>query len=770
MLTYFVYIVLIAALLTAFIFVYDIICYILIKSKLKGTASKLTDDDAKRIANESGGANLWLRIIIARYKHKMKSKTSGEAKTLKKFAKSTNKVNFAVSAIMILSSVMLTAYGAGLYQLDYVLSHITTLFHDEDCTCYAKCTRNPEDDMKCSYELIFGNAEYEKLLYGMNLTPMEKELFLTFSDGKAQGEFIIKHLNDDMVETYKAALKNKGIKRLNNKSKLYSEMTDDELHDDLAKLLADYKKNGVNPNCTSCKDSNSFEVALGCQGLEHWKPGWTWQEIGDNDGTGSGGSTNLPGVSTMGNATGQYAVQLDDGMYYWYHQDGDHGCKCVHCGNWSAAQWAGPGKVKHAFGKDGCAVYSLAIGISNLYGAEITPAVIFEDLGSPITNGEITTVPMYFGGDNGRSIYYNAVANRLAQKYNLDVSSIWTSEVPRNLINFIDDILAKGGIVWGSWVDSQCQWCGNGSTHFMCIRKTDGTNYYCFTSCGGKCTSKGGKDGAIETMNYPIPKATCVSAFVGGKPIFGFVNPNATSGGGKVELADGLAQNAMAFYNKYNGPMGQPVKQVGTTGAYLYDGIPWDAANAYTLNIGAVDSYINKYLGKKTTSSMANDNHCSSSALETDGVKCIDFAAPPILAFVDINDGGSPIRYEVSDRPKKVCAILKDGSGKTYYLPLRCEGDAKGHTWPGGLAQTFLSHKGQTNGKWNFDTDGGHIEGPIIGKDVTSINDIKNGYSSVTYRSKDGTSNVYPQLNLEVHEDVHNALSGYKFTGFISWK
>ena len=127
-------------------------------------------------------------------------------------------------------------------------------------------------------------------------------------------------------------------------------MTQEQLKDDLYKLLSDYKVNGRNPNC-KCNTANKLALKKVCLVEEHWQEGWSWgtyyypEPTYDEEGNPIyPAPTPGPGPSPgnhMGKATGQYAVQLDDGMYYWYHQDGGKGCGCVHCGDWSSAIWGG---------------------------------------------------------------------------------------------------------------------------------------------------------------------------------------------------------------------------------------------------------------------------------------------------------------------------------------------------------------------------------------------------------------------------------------------
>lgn len=253
--------------------------------------------------------------------------------------------------------------------------------------------------------------------------------------------------------------------------------------------------------------------------VEELKSKWTWEAIPDLVDNIIGGGEEPPGEIApiggfvKGHATGPYAVTLDDGTHYWYHQNGGFGnCSCVNCGDWSNAYWKGGESKGRAFGSDGCAIYSLAIGLSNITGREITPNTVLTSLGCTKISNTWTTNQTYFAGVG---IKRDQAVKKLAADYGVNVEPV------EHTIGSIDNILARGGVVWGSWVDAKSPWCGNGTSHFMCIRKTDGTNYYCYTSCRGKCASSGGKNGAIQTMNHPVPKAQVISQMTGGQ-LYGF--------------------------------------------------------------------------------------------------------------------------------------------------------------------------------------------------------------------------------------------------------
>lgn len=522
MLTYLVYLLFILAILSSLGVIYCIYCHITLTNFVKDIKKSNKPD-----LSESSKLNIFLYAL----KHSKKVKdavTDGDnfEKVINKKAKSLKKVIYTSIGSLITSAVMFFTLGSVVDMMNQqfltVSTAIQTLFgKNEDCRCYALCTGDSELDSKCTYEIIFGPDEYDKLCSHMVLKPAEKESFNTINkgdNGKYKNDFISQRINDQMITDYKQAIGNNSKFRSDD-GKDRTTMTNDELKTDLKALLADYKVNGRNPDC-ECQTASEKSLKRKCLGEKHWVKDWSWQELEDGEDPGSGNNPDPTEGFVPGTATGKYAVDLGDGSYYWYHQDGGKACGCTYCGDWSDKFWGSTDY--HVFGSDGCAVYSLAMCVSNLVGAEVTPTQVMTDLGCTVTDKAFITNTNAF---INRSIVRDKATSALASKYSLDVTNVEHS------ISSIDAILSKGGYVWGSWIDANCDWCGNGSTHFMVIRKQDGSNYYCFTSCRGKCTNKSSKEGAIETMQYPIEKQKCIDAMTSGQ-LYGFVNPNAGSGGG----------------------------------------------------------------------------------------------------------------------------------------------------------------------------------------------------------------------------------------------
>lgn len=237
---------------------------------------------------------------------------------------------------------------------------------------------------------------------------------------------------------------------------------------------------------------------------------------------GTGNYTGGGPDKAYGHADGKCVVALDDGNYFWYHQSTGCDVTCSWCGNWSKSEWGDTDY--HLLGVDGCAVYAMAIVVSNLIGDEITPLEIMEATGCTITLKNDGTYKINTSTSNcfsNRSVSYSAFAKKIAEVYNLDyrsVSIVDNGSVVGANQSLIDSYLADGYYIWGIFDKFKTTWCSNTSsnsanTHFMGIRKKVGDNYYCFTSCKGRCSSTGGSTGAIYTMNYPQGIDSSINAF-----------------------------------------------------------------------------------------------------------------------------------------------------------------------------------------------------------------------------------------------------------------
>jgi len=495
--------------------IYNIYCEITIlrtnhKIKKEGQAS------TEEFVAQNNKMNLWVFIAIKLSK--------GRERSLKSFIKCLAFMLPTGIYLSIRLALVAIFISMGLMQLNNAFNSIPTLLSNiinknENCVCYAKCTGDPEDDKKTAYELIFGPTEYEKLVNDMlyTCTPQEQEEFEELNkgdSGKDKSEFIQEHINDAMVADYKALVGNN--KRFKHNDGIYRcDLDDDALREDLIQLFADVKTNGRNLRCECCREVNEQYLYLQCEGMPHWKPGWSWENLWGQDPTPqdptpqpTGGDHNPPG-----NATGQYAVELEDGTHwYWYHQNSSCGANCGYkvidptYGNlWNLTIGSTGGGSNNTMSGAGCSIYSTAMAISNLLDEEYTPyRVIQELMGCTISDGGGTYIfypdkDVNGIGRHSGSMTYNF--SKMAELINTKFGSLGMhAEEKQFTQENVDECIASPdhyGMVVNSWRGSFSWYSSDG--HFMVLRKkgNDG-NYYCLTSSGS--TPFGYSDSGIKNL------------------------------------------------------------------------------------------------------------------------------------------------------------------------------------------------------------------------------------------------------------------------------
>lgn len=441
---------------------------------------------------------------------KMAGKQSNNEKKLKKYSKLLRKVNIGVivlmTSILIMNIVLLSIIYMLNIQATNISNILTTLFGKSDCSCYAKCTGDEEDDAKTAYELLFGPTEYDKFTEAVmkDMLPSDAQPFVDMianeANGKEQGEWLIAHLNDDAVQCYKEIVGDNNKFRAGDHQDR-SKMTNGELKDDLIALLKDYKVGGRNPNCERCFDVEDHQLATKCIGEAHWVPGWTWEAIWDSDNPGDG-SEEEPGDNSGGNVAAkdsQYGIELDGEWYYWYHQKAE-GCvndvKHDTYGHYGSL-WI----VSGTAAARGCSSYSSAMAISNAVGAEVTPYVLLEDImGGTFSQGSSgwqfnNNATQYIDyKENAINMKKDALSKRVEEWcHSKGYTGIHTEYIPNPSQAKIDEVLSKGGYIVASWfhdTSNGIAWypklsSGSGS-HFMVIRKKDANGlYYCLNSAEG---------------------------------------------------------------------------------------------------------------------------------------------------------------------------------------------------------------------------------------------------------------------------------------------
>ena len=526
--------------------------------------NKKVKNDGKSALDSKSKLNIIVWII-------KKSKKVREAtdNNLKKIVskKVTTAIILTLSIIgnLIYSSFFCLSVGVVVYNMDQQITTISTVLQtifmgDDDCKCYAKCTGDKADDEKCVYELLFGPTEYEKLTEHMieSLPYADIEYFEELNDGtdgKAKSDFIRERINDSMVEDYKAIVGNNSKFRKDD-GKDRSKMSFDELKADLYNLLCDYKVNGRNPNC-DCGSCALIQLSHKCMGMNHYKEGWSWDAIwgDDSNNDGDSGSSNTPG-----NATGPFALQLDDGTYYWYHQSAE---KCTYDAYSESYGYVGScragGSTKGTMAYRGCGIYSTAIALSNLLGEEITPWDVITEV-MKCTVNQAADGSMYFESSSSNGISYSGdvimsmstLANLINNKYGskgvvAEVVSFDQSTIDSYL--YSDDMYAYAITSYQS--ASNFTWY-SGSGHFMVLRPgSESGKYKCFTSAS--TTYGRGHENIKKGMNDELSWSVVKSAEKHGECIVvhrdkSYYNTGGGSGGGAVgynkEVYDILVANS----------------------------------------------------------------------------------------------------------------------------------------------------------------------------------------------------------------------------------
>ena len=260
-------------------------------------------------------------------------------------------------------------------------------------------------------------------------------------------------------------------------------------------------------------------------------------------------------------------------------------------------------------------------------------------------------------------------------------------------------------------------------------------------------------------------------------------------GGGTIEdpdddgewNGDGFELNAMDIYKAYSFSTGSVAGQT-INGVKLYDSIPWsDDGNWYKFSVNAASDYLEYNVGSpiKAGSSFHIDNYNSASPITKNGVSCMGIAWMPIFCFINTNEDGSlASAYDSSVCDQYYGAVILEKNGNTYYMPICSGGDNKGHTFPGGLAQTYIGNgtvadlnKGTLTINAGGATDQSMLKwngSPMHGKEI-GIEDFRNNWSTATTYNGGGMGS-HPALTIETHKNFANALSGYTIKGYVIHK
>lgn len=241
---------------------------------------------------------------------------------------------------------------------------------------------------------------------------------------------------------------------------------------------------------------------------------------------------------------------------------------------------------------------------------------------------------------------------------------------------------------------------------------------------------------------------------------------------------DSLAFSALDMYDKYN-YTGKGTAVVSlTNGVSLYNGIPWaDDGTWYQLDLDSVSRYLNSVLNKTLNfrSSLHTDNY-NDVAVSKDSVVCAGIAWLPIYSFCSFTDSGtfSPAwSGSLAGSGKCYGVAILEKNGTTYYLPIASGGDNKGHTWPGGLAQTYIGNGTRVSGNNITFNSGGASDRAALKWDdklmhglTVSSSDLKSGWATLCKYNGGGMTS-HPSITIETTTEMIQALSGYSVKGFI---
>lgn len=489
--------------------IYFALCFIAIFKLTEANMNKISGVAGREALKYASNLNIFVYWLSKSKKIQEGAQKSAEKEIRKKVktAKSTCVLIVVTLTIMALISGSLASavYSFNNTVTGWLATYLITIA-DEDagCICYAKCTGDEDDDSKSTYELLFGPKNYKTFL-----ATFDDYIQAEANNAKTGSEInaiLLQNLNDNSVQAYKEVVTSaRGFRSMDGEDR--TTMSIDELKYDLQALLKDYKEHGVNPDCEVCNNKNKVELEVECIGEKHYKANVefsnTWVDPGNNNNTGTNNTTTTG--TPLGSATGNYAKTMQDGLsYYWYHQMGNGGDGCVYCGNWSAMKWGEEGNW-HYFGRDGCAIYALAMVVSNLTGQAVTPIDLLVALGCTMetkSDGILycnTRTSTAYQSTSPRIISRSTAIDIVANTYNLRTEPISNDEASWN------NVLDQGGMIWERFVPhgpADFYWYG-GDGHFMAIRKRDASTgeYYCLTSCGS--TVAGVKHDKFIIMNTP---------------------------------------------------------------------------------------------------------------------------------------------------------------------------------------------------------------------------------------------------------------------------
>lgn len=495
----------------------------------------------------------------------------------------------------------------------------------------------------------------------------------------------------------------------------------------------------------------------------------------------------------------KYNIVVDGTTYVFFHQATN--CDCVYCGEWSSMQW-GSGQY-YSFGQNGCAVYSLAMAISNIKRQVVTPIDLLRTLGCDIyrgSDGILYCDTQSSDCFSGVLIKYYQTLDRIKQVYGIEYSTL-AERGNKPDKSAIESVIDKGGFVWTQWKSSTSPWTGDNG-HFMLIRNYNATSYYCITSSTGRCSKDYTARGSVDTMKSAWAKGSCLEGIT--EYVFALWSDESSSS--KDNNITGGADWFVGIADENNS---SGVVSVGEN-IKLYSSLPWaNGGNVVAIDMNTAKRDLYNYVGssggyamRRTLNDLLSYNSCSTLASSTpsngtgweslsdgtikqvDGVWCIGIAAPPFLANTEYCDNftGSDWKqfssysagsYDYSNM--KVALILRRKSDDAvFYLPATtC--DAKGHTFPGGIVQTNVKILGYGDGKYHVAV--ARSDSDASGADEYWDEDNLSYYINNT-EMKSQSKTLYPisymhsiveiyGLSATVYSSIQ---SKYVFIGYVIWR
>lgn len=334
-----------------------------------------------------------------------------------------------------------------------------------------------------------------------------------------------------------------------------------------------------------------------------------WVEHKDDmrHGIGSSSGSTASASGDKGNATGDQAVELCDGSWYWYHQSTN---ACAYNSNADGSLNLGICQLSirspKTFTDMGCGLWSTSMILSNLYNRPICIDEMLEKMGATVS-GNIIQVPSGAGYMDTSSGSDDVFAESVATAWDLDYDA-WTSgRDSAESKAAVDACLDAGGMVrfrYGAPNDtvSSTAWpYFSTDGHFITIRnRTDDGKYLILDSCFHFCTDM---EGSKEKADRPIEwdtifqhaqwsksKVTRPYGFICFTPKGGSSSSNSRLKSDSKDTSTNKSNSASwnsecSWYGPGTDIAKFTKKQDLGNDFYLYDGLPWDAdSNTYTVD------------------------------------------------------------------------------------------------------------------------------------------------------------------------------------------